>query len=432
MIEIFDIALLFVIFSLFLLSPFSLYKKEIFGYFVNQNLIVLSNLIFNLNILLIFSITSLKISQYYFYIISFLLIFFLKNYFQDYKKIKLKDNILLILMFFIIFFILSIDIANELNLGWDAKWFYLIESLYYMQGNSFKELAEQMFKDFHPHPHLGSYLWAFFSNLNINNHEYYGRLFYLFLYIFGLFLITKKAVKNKNYDLIILTILIIITYKYRYFSGLQEILIFSNLIFISLIIYDYILEKRFTYLIIISLILNLILWTKAEGIVYFFIVMGCINLIKKISLSHRIKFNLFCLSLILFKFLVYQFFEIRPNNQPYSLNFFDNLNFEILFFQVYNISLYFIYNSINNIIYIITFTVLVMDRNKIFKNEYSKIIFIFFLLNLCFIFSAYILRDQEIIYSLKTTMDRVVFTSSGFYLFFIGLYFKKLSSKFIN
>ena len=120
-----------------------------------------------------------------------------------------------------------------------------------------------------------------FSNLNINNHEYYGRLFYLFLYIFGLFLITKKTVKNKNYDLIILTILIIITYKYRYFSGLQEILIFSNLIFISLIIYDYILEKRFTYLIIISLILNLILWTKAEGIVYFFIVMGCINLIKK-------------------------------------------------------------------------------------------------------------------------------------------------------
>ena len=211
-------------------------------------------------------------------------------------------------MFFIIFFILSIDIANELNLGWDAKWFYLIESLYYIQGNSFKELAEQMFKDFHPHPHLGSYLWAFFSNLNINNHEYYGRLFYLFLYIFGLFLITKKTVKNKNYDLIILTILIIITYKYRYFSGLQEILIFSNLIFISLIIYDYILEKRFTYLIIISLILNLILWTKAEGIVYFFIVMGCINLIKKISLSHRIKFNLFCLSLILFKFLVYQFF----------------------------------------------------------------------------------------------------------------------------
>ena len=163
MIEIFDITFLFVIFSLFLLSPFSLYKKEIFGYFVNQNLIVLSNLIFNLNILLIFSITSLKISQYYFYIIFFLLIFFLKNYFQDYKKIKLKDNILLILMFFIIFFILSIDIANELNLGWDAKWFYLIESLYYIQGNSFKELVEQMFKDFHPHPHLGSYLWAFLA-----------------------------------------------------------------------------------------------------------------------------------------------------------------------------------------------------------------------------------------------------------------------------
>ena len=73
-----------------------------------------------------------------------------------------------------------------------------------------------------------------------------------------------------------------------------------------------------------------------------------------------------------------------------------------------------------------------MNRNQIFKEEYYKIIFIFFLLNICFIYSAYIIRDQEIIYSLKTTIDRLVFTSSGFYLFFIGLYLKKLSSNFIK
>ena len=73
-----------------------------------------------------------------------------------------------------------------------------------------------------------------------------------------------------------------------------------------------------------------------------------------------------------------------------------------------------------------------MSRDKIFKEKYYKFIFIFFLLNVCFIYSAYILRDQEIIYSLKTTIDRVVFTSSGFYLFFIGLYLKKLSFNFIK
>jgi hypothetical protein len=246
MIEIFDITILFVIFSLFLLSPFNANIKNVCGFDVNQNSIMTLNLMININVLLIFSILPLKLSQYYIYIIIFLVIFLLGNFLKNSKKLKIKENLLLFFIFFLIFFILSIDIANELNLGWDAKWFYLIESLYYSQGNTFVELAKQMFRDFHPHPHLGSYLWAFFSNLSINNHEYYGRLFYLFLFIFGLFLITKKIVKNTNYNLIILIILTIITYKYKYFSGLQEVIIFSNLIFISIIIYDYILKKKFT------------------------------------------------------------------------------------------------------------------------------------------------------------------------------------------
>ena len=432
MIEIFDITLLFVIFLLFLFSPLHSNIKNFYGFDLNQNSIMTFNLILNMNILLIFSILPLKLSQYYIYVVLFLAIFLLVNYFKNYKKIIIKDNLLLFFIFFLIFFILSIDIANELNLGWDAKWFYFIESLYYSQGNTFKELSEQMFRDFHPHPHLGSYLWAFFSNLSINNHEYYGRLFYLFLFIFGLFLISKKIFKNKNYDLITLIILSIITYKYKYFSGLQEVIIFSNLIFISLIIYDYILEKKFTDLFIISLSLNLILWTKAEGIVYFLIIISCINLIKKIDFSHRIIFNILCLSLIIFKFLVYQAFEIKPNSQPYSLNFFENFNFEILFYQIYSITIYFVYNSINNIIYFVVLIVFFMNRDKIFKEEYYKVVFAFFFITICFIYSAYIFRDQEIIDALKTTIDRVVFTSSGFYLFFICLYLRKLSSTLIR
>ena len=106
----------------------------------------------------------------------------------------------------------------------------------FIQGNTFKELTEQMFRDFHPHPHLGSYLVGFFSNLSLNNHEYYGRLFYLFLFIFGLFLITKKIIKNKNYEPIILIILTIITYKYKYFSGLQGN---NNFFQINFYIYNY-------------------------------------------------------------------------------------------------------------------------------------------------------------------------------------------------
>ena len=126
MIEIFDITILFLIFSLFLLSPFNANIKNVHDFDVNQNSIMTLNLMININVLLIFSILPLKLSQYYIYIIIFLLIFLLGNYLKNSKKIKIKENLLLFLIFFIIFFILSIDIANELNLGWDAKWFYLI------------------------------------------------------------------------------------------------------------------------------------------------------------------------------------------------------------------------------------------------------------------------------------------------------------------
>ena len=138
MIEIFDITLLFIIFSLFLFSFLNLNIKNIYGYDLNQNSILIFNLILNINILLIFSILPLELSQYYIYIVLFLAIFLLVNYFKDSKKIKVKENLLIFLIFFSIFFIFSIDIANELNLGWDAKWFYLIESLYYSQGNTLK------------------------------------------------------------------------------------------------------------------------------------------------------------------------------------------------------------------------------------------------------------------------------------------------------
>ena len=54
--------------------------------------------------------------------------------------------------------------------------------------------------------------------------------------------------------------------------------------------------------------------------------------------------------------------------------------------------------------------------------------FIYFLF-ISFIFSAYILREQDIIYSIRTTMDRLVMTSSGFFLFMIYQNINKIIQK---
>ncbi len=431
MIELLEITKLFLIFSLLLISPFNFYKKEILGINFDQSSLIALNLIFNLNILLFFSLIPLKLSDYSIFFILYLLIFFIKNYFFERNILKFNnENYLTIFIFFIIFFILSIDIANKLNLGWDAKWFWLIKSLYYSQDNTFKELTEYIYNDYHPH--LGSYIWAFFSNLTILNFEYFGRIFYLFLFIFVLFFITKKIFQNDYKSSLISTILIIILYKYKYFSGLQEILIFSILIIISKLIYDYILNRNLKELFIIFLSLNLILWIKAEGIAYFFIVVICINFIKKLNLNHRIVFNAACFFIIIFKILIYNFFEINLNNQPYYLDYLKNLNFEILINQFFNILIYLFYYSFDNIIFFISFIILLLLNKNILQNEYYKNISMCFVLNICFIFSAYIFRDMELVHSIRTTMDRIVFSSSGFYLFFIILYIKKLSSRFIN
>ena len=41
---------------------------------------------------------------------------------------------------------------------------------------------------------------------------------------------------------------------------------------------------------------------------------------------------------------------------------------------------------------------------------------LYLILSTCFVFSAYLFRDMEIEYSVKTTMERITFTISGFYL----------------
>ena len=179
----------------------------------------------------------------------------------------------------------------------------------------------------------------------------------------------------------------------------------------------------------IALSLNIILWTKAEGIAFFFITIICINFIKKIEISHRIKFNFFVLSLLILKIIIFKIFEIKLNNQPYYLDYILSLNLDLLLFKIFNISAYLFYYSLTNIIFILFPLIVLVKYKKTFNDEFQKFNFIFYILNISFIFSAYLFRDMEIVYSLKTTIDRIIFASSGFYLLYIIHQIKNLSFK---
>ena len=51
------------------------------------------------------------------------------------------------------------------------------------------------------------------------------------------------------------------------------------------------------------------------------------------------------------------------------------------------------------------------------------------LLNFGFIFLAYLFRDMEIEYSIRTTMNRIIFMSSGLYLYTLLMFFRDYEFK---
>jgi len=56
----------------------------------------------------------------------------------------------------------------------------------------------------------------------------------------------------------------------------------------------------------------------------------------------------------------------------------------------------------------------IKDENNF---EYLRLIYIYLFYISIFIYLAYILRDMEIVQSIRTTMDRLVMTASGFLVY---------------
>lgn len=412
--EIISITLSFFIFFIFMYAPININKSKIFK-FGSSHQIGIANLIINLNFLIIISLLPLKLNSYLpFYFIALLLI----SIFNLLKKEKIfKFNKIIFALFFVLFFLISLDVAVKLDLGWDAKWFWFIKSLYYFQNYNFSYLSQYEFNSFHPH--FGSYLWAFFRELSLYKFEYSGRIFYAFLYLSSLFFLIDKFEKKKIQNFIIIFLLLIITYNYKFFSGLQEILIFSVLAITTKLIYEYINQKRNSYLLFIILCMNLILWIKAEGIAYFMIILVALNFIKNFEFKKRLLLFFSSFGLILFKTLIYKYFQISLNDQPYFIEYIFSLDLQTIIFKIKNILIYGTFYSLKNVIFVLVPLIFFINYKILFKDEFNKVIFILFILNIGFIISAYMFREMEIIYSLRTTMDRIIFTSSGIYMFYL-------------
>ena len=131
--EIISITLSFLIFFIFLYAPLNINKSKIFE-LGSTHQIGTANLIINLNFLIIVSLLPFKLNSYLPFYFTALLLISIFNFLKKEKIFKFDKPIFGI--FFILFFIISLDIAAKLNLGWDAKWFWYIKSLYFSDNPS--------------------------------------------------------------------------------------------------------------------------------------------------------------------------------------------------------------------------------------------------------------------------------------------------------
>ena len=438
MIEFLQIILSFFLFFLMITVPINVFNSKLL---INKNYFNLDiasfNLILNCNILLFLSILPISLDSYnLFYIFLYIFIFIYIYFIQNYNFNLYKNFIQSLSIFFVIFLIISTNVAIELNLGWDAKFFYYIKALFFIENQNFADLSNFIYNAYHPH--LGSFFWAFFSNLMPIKFEYFGRLFYVFMLCFSIFYACHNNLKDKFVSNIIFILIILFFYKYERFSGLQEILIFSFLVILSK--YFSLLKdsKNLYYVFFIILGSNLIIWFKTEGIVYSLILILLLNYSNQISKKIKIYINIFYVSIIIIKIIIYKSFDVTlaetlfsAHTVPhYYLDYILNLDFEFIIYKFKYIIPYFFYYALINVFFIsgiiILFTLNFQKKN----DNYIKLLNFYFIFNIIFIFSAYLFRDMEIEHSIRTTMERIIFTSSGFYVFLIIDFFKRLNKKF--
>ena len=174
---------------------------------------------------------------------------------------------------------------------------------------------------------------------------------------------------------------------------------------------------------LIFLFSNLLIWIKSEGIIYFFITLLLLLAQNQILIKRKLYLlSLFIIFYIL-KLIIYDLSDLNNGQKTfYNLEYIFNLYFNIILYKLSNIFIWFIYYLSNNVFFAIF--ILVIFYEKFFikninfnKSIYYKTLMIYLFFIILFIIFAYIFRDMEIEYAIRTTMDRLIMTASGFFVY---------------
>ena len=382
--------------------------------------IILINIILHLSVYLCLSFFKINLQIVFAIQLIIGLIFFI-NYQKKYLYF-LKENFLIFIFFLSTIFSLFVIIIWDPILTWDgiSHWFFKAQIFY--QNGEYSQLKEV---PMYHYPHLGSYIWAFFWKNNILQLEYFGRFFYVFIFVTTIFSsveILKKNFLDFEKCLIILLIFILTVDKFL-LGGYQEYLLFSIFYIISRIFLlllkqnDYQIKYIYLFYFITSF---LFLWIKQEGFFYYIISSIIFILFFQNKLNQKLLsllVILFLLSIyILIRFYFHESFQFNENIS--SSNFMKQLSLTILGKKFFYILKYMLISFFKYPIWIlILFSMFFLNRKKYF--EYKKYIIIFLALNFLFIFSIYLYSSYDVVWFLSTSLSRLLFGISGFFILLI-------------
>jgi hypothetical protein len=383
---------------------------------------ILVNIIMLFFLLLICSFFNFNLNYIFLSIMILQLLLFFKYFDKIWYEIFNKKNFFLIYFFLLLNFFSFVDLAYELEIGWDGLDTWIFKANNFYNGFNYFDLFVQEIS-FKQYPHLGTYIWAFFWKNSLLEYEYLGRLFFQYMFVVSIFVIVLSLKNLSNLKTIILIFCLILLsqdYDYR-LQGYQDYIIFSLMIFSGKLLQLIVKRNTDNYLAILYLLSVLILpWIKNEG-VFYSIFLVILYLITKETLKMKIVLTFFpVLNVGIQSFItkiIYNLesaYQISFNN---ILLFFETFDIYIFVLKLLNITLYIFHGFAK---YPISFLYLfgiffILIYKKI--NLENKLFIIFFILQILFIFSVYLLTPHDLIWHLQTSVKRLILHTCGFYLF---------------
>ncbi len=379
-----------------------------------------------ISILLLF-LSFISIGLYYVKVI--LLTIFLINLFFLFKEKNYKYFIKYrFIIFLTVVFALSLNIAVDLKLGWDAQNYWLMKSLNFTNGGNIFDLQNFPRPDY---PHFGSYLWAVFRSVSILDHEYFGRIFYLYIFLASIYSILDFIeISDLNKSILFLLVVTILSNNH-FLSGYQEILVFTYAIIIGcFFLNDNKKIFKLRNLINLSICFFIIFWIKNEAIIFAFLFLISIIILNINNKKGAFVFLSLFTFIFLFKIILAKIFGLDTNLQSGNYENFqiENLNYYFSLDRILIILKYIMISFVKVPLYIVL-TVGVFVNYFIKPDRINKIMILNFFLCHVFILAAYIFTNFPIKFHLVTSIDRLIFELAGFNFIIFVIFFNNLKIK---